>query len=255
MLEPGSAAVFSSQLESHFALNYCHWEYPKAEKSLKRSSCSSLGFFLWDHCGTPGWVRQGSETDWCFPQALSDLPAERDLWVEQWCCKRIPRQSGWIWLLELALRSQTYQGSVPECPEPVELTYTKYVAGQSLCINFGSFCKVSPVNYLTVEYVKNKIGRVFFFLLSWTRNSPYGFWGLDTRTVLIMWCHISWNPQTVRLLGFPTLAFLLVCHNSSTIQTGISCMFGLRVTPVTKLVKHDSLWKIVCNVPSAFPPG
>lgn len=46
MLEPGTAAVFISQLESHFALDSCHWKHPKAEKSLKRSSCSSLALSL-----------------------------------------------------------------------------------------------------------------------------------------------------------------------------------------------------------------
>lgn len=82
--------------------------------------------------------------------------------------------------------------------------------------------------------------RLGFFFLRWTRNSPYGFWGLVTRTLLIMRCHISWNPQTVRLLGFLTLAFLLVCHNSSTIQTGVLCMFGLQ--------GQQSLWNMtVCE--------
>lgn len=74
-------------------------------------------------------------------------------------------ESGLQMKLELALRRHTY----PEClgPEPVkwELTHTKYVAEQSLCFNFGNFCKVSPVNYLAVEKVKSKIG-FFFFLLS-----------------------------------------------------------------------------------------
>lgn len=225
MLEPGTAAVFISQLESRFALDSCHWKHPKAEKSLKTSSYSWSAFSLGSLWSS--WMDEiGSEMDWCFLQTLSDLPAERDLWVEQWSCKRIPWQSGWIWLLELALRRQPHQGSCLEClgPEPY---IHKVWLGNPFALTLVIFVRYLLLITFLLNRWEERLG-VFFFLLSWTRNNPNGFWGLVTRTLLIMWCHISWNPQTARLLDFLTLAFLLLCHNSSTIQTGLSCIFGLR---------------------------